>query len=147
MDLEEALAATRATHQSTLTTIRRDGRPQISNVLHTVDDAGVVRISTVAHRAKARNLAREPWAALHVNGPTFFSYAVLEGRAELSAVAAAPDDAVVDELVDLYREAAGEHDDWAGYRQAMVDEARLVIRFHPERAYGALGGLPAASGT
>lgn len=147
MDLEEALAATRATHQSTLTTIRRDGRPQISNVLHTVDDAGVVRISTVARRAKARNLAREPWAALHVNGPTFFSYAVLEGRAELSAVAAAPDDAVVDELVDLYREAAGEHDDWAGYRQAMVDEARLVIRFHPERAYGALGGLPAASGT
>ncbi len=147
MDLEEALAATRATHQSTLTTIRRDGRPQISNVLHTVDDAGVVRISTVAHRAKARNLTREPWVALHVNGPTFFSYAVLEGEAELSAVAAAPDDAVVDELVDLYRDAAGEHDDWPAYRQAMVDEARLVIRFRPERAYGALGGLPAASGT
>lgn len=147
MDLEEALAATRATHQSILTTIRRDGRPQISNVLHTVDDAGVIRISTVADRAKARNLTREPWAALHVNGPTFFSYAVLEGEAELSPVAADADDAVVDELVDLYREAAGEHDDWAAYRQAMVDEARLVIRFRPKRAYGALGSLPVASGT
>lgn len=147
MELDEALAAARATHHSTLTTIRRNGRPQLSNVVHTIDADGLIRISTTADRAKARNLQREPWAALHVNGPTFFSYAVLEGEAELSEVAAATDDAVVDELVDLYREIAGEHDDWDAYRQAMLDEQRLVIRFRPTRAYGALGALPAASGS
>jgi PPOX class probable F420-dependent enzyme len=147
MELEEALAAARANNQSTLTTIRRDGRPQLSNVVHTVDAAGVIRISTTADRAKYRNLRREPWAALHLNGPDFWSYAVLEGGVELSEVAAAPDDAVVDELVDLYREIAGEHEDWDAYRRAMVDEQRLVVRLRPTRAYGALRGLPAASGT
>lgn len=137
MELDEALAVARATKQSILTTIRRDGRPQQSNVLHTVDSDGVIRISTTATRAKARNIQREPWAALHVNGPTFFSYAVLEGTAEVSDVAASPDDAVVDELVDVYRAAAGEHDDWDAYRQAMVEDQRLVIRLRPQRAYGA----------
>ncbi|GAB3863687.1 PPOX class F420-dependent oxidoreductase [Nocardioides maradonensis] len=147
MELDEALAAARANNHSTLTTIRRNGRPQLSNVVHTVDDTGVIRISTTADRAKYRNLSREPWAALHVNGADFWSYAVLEGEVELSPVAAAPDDAAVDELVDLYREIAGEHEDWAAYRRAMVDEQRLVVRFRPARAYGMLRDLPAASGT
>lgn len=138
MDLEQALAAARATHQSTLITIKRDGRPQLSNVLHVVDDDGVIRISTTTDRAKVRNIRREPWAALHFNGSTFFSYAVLEGDAEVSRVAERPDDEVVDELVALYREAAGEHDDWDDYRRSMVEEGRLVIRLRPTRAYGLL---------
>ena len=146
MDLDDALSAARATHQSVLTTLKRDGRPQLSNVMHTVDDAGLIRISTTADRAKARNLAREPWAALHVNGQTFFSYAVLEGSVALSPVAADPADEVADELVDLYRTIAGEHDDWDAYRRAMVEEGRLVVRLTPERAYGMLK-LPPTSGT
>ena len=134
MKIDEALAAVRATHQSTLTTIRRNGLPQLSNVVHTVDDEGTVRISTTATRAKAHNIARDPWTALHVNGDSFWSYAVLEGDAELSPPATSPDDAVVDELVEIYRAISGEHDDWPAYRRAMVDEQRLVIRFHPNRA-------------
>jgi PPOX class probable F420-dependent enzyme len=147
MELDEALAAARATHHSVLTTIRRNGRPQLSNVVHTVDETGLVRISTTADRAKARNLQREPWAALHVNGPDFWSYAVLEGDVELAPVATSVDDPVVEELVALYRDVAGEHDDWDAYRQAMVAERRLVIRLRPSRAYGMLRDLPAASGT
>ncbi|GAB2969570.1 PPOX class F420-dependent oxidoreductase [Nocardioides montaniterrae] len=138
MDLDQALGAARATHQSVLTTIKRDGRPQLSNVMHAVNEMGVVRVSTTADRAKARNLGREPWAALHVNGSTFFSYAVLECTAELSPVAADTHDAVVDELVDLYRAIGGEHDDWDAYRRAMVEDRRLVVRLTPERAYGML---------
>ena len=90
MELDVALALARATHQSVLTTIRRDGRPQLSNVLHAVREDGVIRVSTTATRAKFHNLRREPWVAVHVDGESFFSYAVIEGVAEVSPVAASP---------------------------------------------------------
>jgi len=136
MKLEQAIELARATHQSVLTTLRNDGRPQLSNVLHAVDPDGVIRVSTTADRAKYVNLVRRPWAALKVDGPSFWSYAVLEGDAELSAVAAAQDDAAVDELVELYRSLSGEHPNWAEYRQAMVDDRRVVVRLRPTYAYG-----------
>jgi PPOX class probable F420-dependent enzyme len=138
METEKALEAARATHQSVLVTLRKDGRPQLSNVLHYVGEDGVVRVSTTADRAKYANLRRQPWAALHVDGSSFWSYAVLEGDVALTAVAADPDDATVAELVDYYRAISGEHDDWDGYRSAMVRERRVVVHLTPTRAYGAL---------
>jgi PPOX class probable F420-dependent enzyme len=138
MELGSALAAARATHQSVLTTLRRDGRPQLSNVLHAVGDDDVVRVSTTADRAKYHNVRREPWAALKVDGESFWSYAVLEGDVSLSAVAAEPHDPTVDELVELYRSISGEHSDWDDYRRAMVADRRVVLRLTPTRAYGAL---------
>ena len=138
MDTETALQAARDTHQSILVTLKSDGKPQLSNVLHAVGDDGVVRVSTTADRAKYANLLRTPWAALHVNGPTFWGYAVLEGDVSLSDPAAAPDDAAADELVEIYRAISGEHDDWDDYRAAMVREHRVVVRLTPTRAYGAL---------
>ena len=138
MDLERALQAARDRKESVLVTLRRDGRPQLSNVIHAVDEAGTIRISTTADRAKYANLRREPWAALHVNGESFWSYGVLECDVELSAVAADPQDQTVEELVELYRSLSGEHDDWDDYRAAMVRDRRLVVRLTPTRAYGAL---------
>jgi PPOX class probable F420-dependent enzyme len=140
MELNDALEAARANRESVLVTIRRNGRPQLSNVLHAVDEDGLIRISTTADRAKFKNLQREPWAALHLNGKNHWSYAVIEGDVTLSDVAAEPDDAAVDELVELYRSLAGEHDDWGDYRAAMVSEQRAVVRIRPTRAYGALRG-------
>ena len=46
------------------------------------------------------------------------------------------DDETVEELVRVYRDAAGEHPDWADYRRAMVDDRRLVARLVVEHAYG-----------
>jgi PPOX class probable F420-dependent enzyme len=138
MRIEQALAAARATKQSVLTTLRNDGRPQLSNVLHHADERGVIRISTTADRAKYTNLTRRPWAALKVDGASFWSYAVLEGDVELSAVAAEPDDAAVEELVELYRNLSGEHPDWSEYRRAMVADRRVVVRLLPTYAYGSL---------
>lgn len=138
MEISAALAAARGTHQSVLTTLRRSGRPQLSNVVHAVDDLGALRVSTTADRAKYANLRREPWAALKVDAGSFWSYAVLEGPVELSAVAAAPDDDAVEELVALYRAISGEHDDWAAYRAAMVAERRVVVRLRPDHVYGSL---------
>ena len=138
MDLTTAVDFARAQRRSVLVTLRNDGRPQLSNVLHTVGDDGVIRISITAGRAKYKNLRRRPWAALHATRDDFFAYVVLEGDVSLSEVASSPDDAAVEELVDLYRTAAGEHPDWDDYRRAMVDEGRVVVRFTPTRAYGML---------
>jgi PPOX class probable F420-dependent enzyme len=138
MELEQALAATRATHQSVLTTLRRDGKPQLSNVLHTLEDDGLIRVSTTTDRAKYRNLRREPWAALKVDGESFWSYAVVEADVSFSEVAADPYDEAVDELVYYYRTISGEHSDWDDYRRAMVAEHRVVVRLTPTRAYGLL---------
>lgn len=138
MDLTDALDFARASNRSVLTTLRQNGLPQLSNVLHHVDAGGVIRISTTADRAKHANLRRNPWAALKVDGESFWTFAVLEGDVELSEVAAAPDDEAVEELVALYRALSGEHDDWAEYRAAMVADRRVVIRLRATRAYGKL---------
>lgn len=132
-DRLRALLADR--NQGVLTTLKRDGRPQLSNVSYTYAD-GVVRISVTAGRAKTRNLLRDPRASFYVCAPDFRSYVVAEGTAELTPVAAAPDDATVDELVDVYRSIAGEHPDWAEYRAAMVADQRLVVRIPVDRVYG-----------
>ena len=136
MELAEALDYARANRRSVLVTLRRDGKPQLSNVGHGVGDDGVIRVSITADRAKYHNLSREPWAALHVTQDDFWGYAVLEGPAELSRIATAPDDAAVEELVALYRAIAGEHPDWDEYRTTMVSERRLVARLRPDHAYG-----------
>jgi PPOX class probable F420-dependent enzyme len=138
MDLARALDFARQHPHGVLVTQKRDGRPQLSNVIYAVSDDGVVRVSITADRAKAKNLARDPRASLHVTQDDFYAYAVLEGDAELSPVAAAPDDATVDELVDLYHAMLGEHPDWDDYRRAMVRDHRLVARLRPTHAYGML---------
>ncbi|MFD1719558.1 PPOX class F420-dependent oxidoreductase [Georgenia deserti] len=136
MELAHALDIAGARSQAVAVTMRRDGRPQLSNVSQHTDGDGIIRVSVTADRAKYHNVRREPWAAIHVNGPDFWSYVVLEGPAEVTPPAAAPDDDVVEELVRLYRDLAGEHPDWDDYRRAMVADDRAVLRVRPERAYG-----------
>ncbi len=136
MDLTDALAFVESTHNGVLVTLKRDGRPQLSNISFAVTD-GVVRISITDDRAKVKNLRRDPRGSLYVSSPDFWSYVVLEGTVVLSPVSAAPDDATVEELIDLFRAVQGkEHPDWDDYRAAMVRDKRLVARLRPERAYG-----------
>jgi PPOX class probable F420-dependent enzyme len=138
VELDDAIAFARTTRQSVLTTIRRNGRPQLSNVMHQVGDDGVIRISITADRAKYHNLVREPWAALHVTRADFYAYAVIEGDVTLSPVATAPDDDTIEELIAVYRAAVGEHEDWDAFRAAMVADRRAAVRIHPGHAYGML---------
>jgi PPOX class probable F420-dependent enzyme len=123
-----------------LATLKRDGRPQLSNIGYAWDAAGLIRISVTADRAKTRNLTADPRASLHVTSADFWSWVVVEGTAELTPPATAPDDATVDELVAYYRAVSGEHPDWAEYRAAMVTERRLVVRLRPEHGYGTVRG-------
>lgn len=136
MQIGEALDHLRTQRGGVLITQRRDGRPQSSNISYAVGDDDVVRISVTAGRAKTRNLERAPVASLHVSRPDFWAYVVVDADAELSAVAADPGDATVEELVALYRSVQGEHEDWDDYRRAMVADRRLVVRLRPTHAYG-----------
>jgi PPOX class probable F420-dependent enzyme len=136
--MEDRLLALLASHHGgVLTTLKRDGRPQLSNVSYTFDpERRLIRISVTDDRAKTRNLRRDPRASFYVCTPDFRAYAVAEGLAELSPVAAAPDDATVTELVDVYRSIAGDHPDWAEYREAMVKDKRLVVSIPVTHVYG-----------
>lgn len=139
MYLARAIAFARHHRHGVLATQKRDGRPQLSNITYSVSESGhLIRISITADRAKAKNLARDPRCSLHIAQDDFWAYAVIEGTAELSAVATSPDDEVVEELVDLYRAVAGDHADWQEYRATMVRDGRMVVRITPERAYGML---------
>jgi PPOX class probable F420-dependent enzyme len=138
MELNDALDFARDQRRAVLVTLRRNGHPQLSNVVKAVGDDGIVRVSITADRAKYHNLVRTPWAALHVTTEDFWAYAVLEGPVTLAPVAADPHDATADELVEVYRAVAGEHDDWDEYRRAMVADRRTVVRLSPEHAYGML---------
>ena len=107
-----------------------------------------MRASVTDGRAKVRNLRRDPRASLMVASPDGWSYVVLEGDVTFSEVAAAPGDDAVEELVEVYRLIAGEHDDWDDYRRAMVQDRRLVLRLQVARALRDAGALkPAASAT
>ena len=138
MELAAAVDFVRQRHEGVLVTLRADGRPQLSNIVYALDGEGVARISVTDTRAKTRNVRRDRRASLYVPGDTFWAYVVADGTADLSPVAAAPDDRVVDELADLYRAVQGEHPDWDEFRSVMVEERRLVVRLRLDRAYGIL---------
>src|SRR3954452_23279584 len=125
-----------AQNLGTLATIKRDGRPQLSDINYTADAAGqVLRASTRTSLAKVQNLRRDPRAGLLVRGRAG-GYAVVEGTAELSPISAGPDDATVEELIQVYRLIGGkEPPDWDDYRRAMVADGRLVLRLHVDRLY------------
>src|SRR4051795_4123633 len=109
------------TNGGVLVTIKRDGRPQLSNVSHHYDPATrVLRVSLTDDRAKTRNLRRDPRASYHVTTADRWAWTVAEGTAELSPVAKDPHDETVTELVRLYRDVQGEHPDWDDYRAAMI---------------------------
>ena len=137
MDIDRALAFAAGRRNALLTTLRADGRPQQS-VIFFEADGDRFTISLTDTRAKTKNLRRDPRAALFIWGDDVFTWVGLDGRVELSPVARTPDDSVVDRLVDYYRRSNGEHENWAEYRQALVDDQRLVATFIATSATGIL---------
>ena len=136
MDSNALRALVDAGRRGVLVTLKRDGRPQLSNIVYTVGDDDVIHISVTDGRAKTANLRRDPRASLHVTSEDFYAYAVVEGTVTLGPVAADPHDDTVDQLVEYYRAAAGEHDDWEEYRASAVADRRLLIHLPIERIYG-----------
>lgn len=120
-----------------LVTLKRDGRPQLSNVNHAYyPDEGVIRVSITEGRAKTRNLRRDPRASYHVTSDDRWAWTAVDATAELTPFAADPHDATVEQLISLYRDVRGEHPDWDDYRQAMVRDRRVVLTLRIEHVYG-----------
>jgi PPOX class probable F420-dependent enzyme len=139
VDLDHAFGFVREHRRGVLVTLKRDGRPQLSNILYVPGDDHSVRISVTESRAKTKNLRRDPRASLYVAREDFYAYVVLEGSVDLTPPARSVDDAVVAELVEMYRTAQGEHPDWDEFAEAMVNDARVVATLRATSAYGMLG--------
>jgi len=130
MDIQEALDFLRSNHRSVLIARRADGRPQPSPVVHGVDSAGRIVVSSREPAFKVRNLKRDPRVTLCAFTDNFFGkWMVVEGHAEIVSL---PD--AMEPLVELYRGVAGEHPDWDDYREAMVREKRVIIAITPTSA-------------
>ena len=124
MEVAEALTFLRENHRAVLATARRDGRPQMSPVSATVDDDGVVVISTRETAMKTKNVERDPHVTLcaftdHFYGP----WVLIDGTAEIVRLPEA-----MDGLVSYYRSISGEHPDWDDYRAAMQRDRRVLLR-------------------
>jgi PPOX class probable F420-dependent enzyme len=140
LDLDDAFDFVGRHRQGVLVTLRRNGRPQLSNIMYAPGSGHSVRISVTEERAKTKNMRRDPRVSLHVTRADFFAYVVLDGEVSVSPVARAVDDPVVDELVELYRLLQGEHPDWDEYRESMVSQGRVVATVSAAYVYGMLGG-------
>ena len=129
-ELRELIASRR---EGVLGTIKRGGLPQLSNILYLPDPGGrTVRISTTADRLKARVLARDPRAVLHVTGDNFWAYAVAEGHATLTSAAADAGDEACRELLEVHSAFYGPQDQDAFFTE-MIARRRLVIRLSLDR--------------
>jgi PPOX class probable F420-dependent enzyme len=140
VDRDELLAFIRPRHHGILVTTRRDGRPQVSPVTMGVDTEGRIVISTYPERAKTRNAIRNEQASVCVLSDEFNGdWVQVDGRVEVIEQPRA-----VEALVDYYRSISGEHPDWDEYRQAMLDQGKVLLRLSIDR-WGPIsrGGFPA----
>ena len=139
VELPELLDFVRPRHRMVLTTFRSDGSLQSAPVSGGVDGEGRIVVATYPQRAKSANIRRARRASVIVLSDDFDGpYVQVDGDAEVIDL---PD--AVEPLVDYYRSIAGEHPDWAEYRQAMIDQGKCLIRITPRR-WGpvATGGFP-----
>jgi PPOX class probable F420-dependent enzyme len=140
VDLPALLDFVRPRHNMVLLTTRSDGGVQSSPVTGGVDPEGRIVIASYPERAKSRNARRTGTASVLVLSDNFGdAWVQVDGTAEVLDV---PD--AVEPLVDYFRSVAGEHSDWAEYRQAMVDQGKCLLRITPRHwSPIATGGFPA----
>ena len=116
--------------RAVLATIKRDGRPQLSHVVYTLDDDGLIKISVTRDRAKTKNLKRDPRATLSIVAENWSDYLVVEGTCTVHQEDALP------ELRRIYERVKGEpHPNWAEFDAAMVRDGRVVLAITIDRMY------------
>ena len=130
MDIDAALDKLGTLHRAVICTRRADGSPQMSPVVCAVDADRRVVVSTRETAMKTQQLRRDPRVALCVFSDAFYGeWLQIEGTAEIVPLPEA-----MEGLVSYYRSLSGEHPNWDEYRQAMVDERRVLLRIDVDRA-------------
>jgi len=126
---DDVRAFLRTSHRAVLGTLRRDGQPQLSPVLVSIDEDGAMIISTREPAMKTTNVRRagRAWVCAFQDG-FFGNWVQAEGPATVELLPEA-----MEALVRYYRLTAGEHPDWADYRAAMQRDRRVIIRIQIER--------------
>jgi PPOX class probable F420-dependent enzyme len=136
MEIQEAIGFVRTNSHAVLSTLRRDGTPQLSPVTVGVDADDRVIISSRQTAIKTKNLIRDPRAWLAVFGERFYgTWVQLSGPVEIVSLPAA-----LPLLEEYYRLLSGEHPDWDDYRAAMVRDQRCLIRITPTAAGPTISG-------
>lgn len=126
-------------HRWVLTTMRADGRPQMSLVTGAMTSSGLLATASYPGRAKTINARRDPRVSVLVMGDRFNdAWIQIDGDATVLDMPEAADG-----LVEYYRSISGEHPDWDEYREAMNDQGKSVILIEPTR-WGPVstGGFP-----
>ena len=132
--LTEGLDFAAGIQLGTIITIRRDGRPQSSDVHHAVAD-GTIVFSVRPDRAKVFNIERDERVIYHVSHEG--SYLSFDGTAEVSPIATETHGPAMDTLMGAFRAVAKkEHPDWDEFREAMVRERRRAITVTPTSVVG-----------
>lgn len=130
----------RPRHRAILSTRRRDGSAQMSPVTMGVGPDGTVLMASYPERAKVHNLRLHNQAALCVLSDDFGGeWVQVSGTATVVDLPEA-----IEGLVTYFRSISGEHPDWDEYRQAMIDQGKVLIRVALE-SWGPIskGGFPA----
>ena len=136
IELATAMDYAATVRGGTLITIRRDGRPQSSDVHHGVHD-GVISFSVLPDRAKVYNVERDARVVYHISNTDDGSYLSFDGTARVSPIPTTVDDPAMDTLIASFRAVARkEHPDWDEFRHAMVAERRRVITVTPTSVVG-----------
>jgi PPOX class probable F420-dependent enzyme len=132
MDEEQARQFVARNTKAVLATIKRDGRPQLSNISYSLDDDGLIKISVTADRAKTRNILRDPRVSLAIQGANWGEYLVVEGTCEVRDRG----EETLAELRHIYERITGKpHPDWQEFNRAMVRDKRVILAISIERLY------------
>lgn len=130
MNEAEAREFIKRGHKAVIATIRRDGRPQMSNVSYLLDDDGLIKVSVTETRAKTKNLRRDPRASLSIQGDTWYQYICVDGTATIKSGPPLAD------LRHVYERIAGKpHPDWEEFDRAMIAEQRCLLEIAIDRIY------------
>lgn len=141
VDQEQLLEFVTPRNHWVMTTMRADGRPQISPVTGGVGPNGNLLVSTYPSRDKVHNLRRDPRTTICVLSDHFGgAWVQVDGNATITDVPEA-----VDGMVEYFRAVSGEHPNWDDFRAAMLRQGKCLISIELER-WGpiATGGFPAA---
>ena len=136
MEITDALDFVQTNHHAVLATRRSNGEIAQSPVLAVADDHSRVLISTRETAMKVRHLRADPRAWLCAIPDTFFGdWVHVAGPVQIISLPEA-----MDVLIDYYRLANGEHEDWDEYRAAMEQQKRCVVVITPDRVGPTMSG-------